>query len=370
MSETLQQTILVVDDTPANIDLLRKILQSRYNVCVASNGECALELAHADPRPDLILLDIMMPKMDGYEVCRRLKADEATAAIPVIFVTAKSEVEDEAAGFRLGAVDYITKPLSLPIVLARVSTHLALSQARNTLEERTLELRETARLKEDVENITRHDLKTPLTCIIGMPSLIASSGNLTPDQQEFLAIIEESGYRMLQMVNSSLDLYKMEKKSYRFTPDAVNACAVTYKVLRELQDLLHAHRCAARVELDAQPAMPDTTLSIWAEELLTYSLLANLVKNAIEASPEESEITIALTTGVQPQIAIHNFGAVPEVLRETFFEKYATAGKKGGTGLGTYSAKLITDTQGGSIAMQTSLDEGTTITVTFLPPPA
>jgi len=369
MSDMPKQTILVVDDTPANRDLLCKILKARYHVCVATDGECALELVHAVPIPDLILLDIMMPGMDGYEVCRRLKADETTAQIPVIFITAKDEVADETAGFRIGAVDYITKPISLPIVLARVNTHLALSQARKTLEGQTIALRETARLKEDVENITRHDLKSPLTCIIGMPSLITSYGNLTPEQEEFLAIIEKSGYRMLQMINSSLDLYKMETQRYHFTPTTVNVCAVTYRVLRELQDLLRAHGCAARVNLNAHPAVPEDDFPIWAEELLTYSLLENLIKNAIEASPEKSEITISFTTATRPQLAIHNCGAVPEVVRETFFNKYATAGKQAGTGLGTYSARLITETQGGSIAMQTSRDEGTTITITFLSQP-
>lgn len=369
MSDLFQNTILVVDDRPANVDLLRKILESRYNVLVTTTGARALELAHGDPRPDLILLDIMLPRMDGYEVCRRLKADETTADIPVIFVTAKSEEANEAEGFRLGAVDYITKPLSLPVVLARVDTHLALSQARHILEQQTAELRETAQLKEDVENITRHDLKTPLTCIIGMPALISSYGNLNPEQQELLTIIEESGYRMLRMINSSLNIYKMEMKSYQFTPTRVNALTVINKVLRELQDLMNTHNCRTRIDFNGQTATPGDTFPIWAEELLTYSLLANLLKNAIEASPEEHEIIISLINDDQPQIAIHNFGVVPEVLRETFFEKYTTSGKKSGTGLGTYSAHLITETQGGSISMQTSAEEGTTITITFLRPP-
>ena len=366
MGETLGGSILVVDDTPANIDLLREILKSRYKVRVATNGERALEIAQGSPRPDLVLLDIMMPGMDGYEVCRRLKADESTAGIPVIFVTAKSDVADEEAGFQIGAVDYITKPVSPPIVLARVHTHLSLSQARKTLEEQNLELRETARLREDVESITRHDLKTPLTCIIGMPSLVAGCGDITPEQQEYLKMIEESGYRMLQMVNSSLDLYKMERKSYQFKPANVNACAITHRVLQELQDLLRTGGCSSCVQINGQPAGPDGQFPVWAEELLTYSLLANLTKNAIEASHDGGEITVSLITGAQPRISIHNPGAVPEAVRETFFEKYSTAGKKGGTGLGTYSARLIAETQGGSIAMHTSLDEGTTVTVTFL----
>ncbi|MEI6520159.1 MAG: response regulator [bacterium] len=367
MTELNQNTILVVDDTPANINLLRKILKNQYKILVAATGKQALEIIHTIPAPDLILLDVMMPGIDGYEVCRQLQADDSTADIPVIFVTAKSEIENEEAGFKLGAVDYITKPISPTIVLARVKTHMALSLARKKLEEQNIELLESARLKEDVENITRHDLKAPLTCLIGMPSLVLSGGNLTSEQEEFLTIIEESSYRMLHMINSSLDLYKMEKKSYLFNPTAVNVYAVAKKVIRELHNLLDAKKCEVLIDIDTQPATSNDNFIVWAEELLTYSLLENLLKNAIEASPEECKITISFTNGEQPHVAIHNFGAVPEALRDKFFEKYTTDGKKGGTGLGTYSAQLMIKTQGGSIAMQTSTDDGTTITITFLP---
>ena len=129
-----RQTILVVDDTPGNIDVLSGILRPAYKVKAALNGERALKIAAADPRPDLILLDIMMPDMDGYEVCQRLKADPVTAKIPVIFVTAKTEVADEQRGFELGAVDYIAKPVSPPLVQARVRTHLALYDQNRELE--------------------------------------------------------------------------------------------------------------------------------------------------------------------------------------------------------------------------------------------
>ncbi|MEO5351654.1 MAG: response regulator [Magnetococcus sp. XQGC-1] len=127
-------TLLVVDDTPENIDVLSGILRAEYKVKAALSGERALRIAAAEPRPDMILLDVMMPQMDGYEVCRRLKENPATAQIPVIFVTAKIAVEDERRGLELGAVDYITKPVSPPIVEIRVRTHLALYDQRRELE--------------------------------------------------------------------------------------------------------------------------------------------------------------------------------------------------------------------------------------------
>ncbi len=127
-------TVLIVDDTPENIDILRAILMHDYQLKVATSGEKALELCRREPQPQLILLDIMMPGMDGYEVCRRLKADEHTRRIPVIFVTAMSEVGDEVRGLELGAVDYLTKPVQPAIVKARVRTHLTLYKQTLLLE--------------------------------------------------------------------------------------------------------------------------------------------------------------------------------------------------------------------------------------------
>jgi len=145
--ELYRQTILVVDDAPENIAVLKGVLMNNYRVKVALNGEKALRIAFSDIPPDLILLDIMMPEMDGYEVCRRLKADPRTKKIPVIFVTAMGETEDETFGFELGAVDYITKPVSSPIVRARVHSQLALYDQKRDLEEtvlqRTAELNDT-----------------------------------------------------------------------------------------------------------------------------------------------------------------------------------------------------------------------------------
>ncbi|WP_051617262.1 PP2C family protein-serine/threonine phosphatase [Desulfonatronovibrio hydrogenovorans] len=129
-----QPTLLVVDDSPLNLNVLGKILEKDYQVLVAKSGSQALEVVQQDPQPDLILLDIMMPGMDGYEVCRILKSEPRTAEIPVIFVTAMATVEDETLGLGLGAVDYIIKPYQAPIIRARVKTHLELLQVKRDLQ--------------------------------------------------------------------------------------------------------------------------------------------------------------------------------------------------------------------------------------------
>ena len=158
-------SILVVDDTPDNLTLMQGLLRDRYKVMAASNGERGLKIAASDHPPDLILLDIMMPGIDGYEVCRRLKADPATRDIPVIFLTAKSEVEDERHGFELGAVDYITKPISPPIVLARVQTQLALKASADFLRDKN------AYLETEVEKRTREVTAIQDVTIMALTSL-------------------------------------------------------------------------------------------------------------------------------------------------------------------------------------------------------
>lgn len=150
MNAATRQTVLVVDDAPQNIKLMAELLRDQYAVQVANGGERALKLATSDNPPDLILLDVMMPEMDGYEVMRRLKASESTRDIPVIFLTAKQEVDDETLGMELGAVDYLTKPISPALTLARIKTHLFVQRAKAMLQDQdaAVEARVAARLRE------------------------------------------------------------------------------------------------------------------------------------------------------------------------------------------------------------------------------
>jgi len=153
-----RQKILIVDDTPANIEILYKILQGDYDIHFAKSGADGLRIANKET-PDLILLDIMMPEMDGYQVCAALKGDPRTAGIPIIFVTAMGSDEDETKGLECGAIDYITKPISPPIVKARVKNHLELKRSRDLLEELTIALGEKNR---ELEVFAREDALTGL----------------------------------------------------------------------------------------------------------------------------------------------------------------------------------------------------------------
>jgi putative two-component system response regulator len=177
MSRTFEsnkkQTVLIVDDTPDNISLLSALLKDLYKIKIATTGMKALQIAATPPYPDLILLDVMMPELDGYETCRRLKSKAETAEIPVIFLTAKSEAQDEEMGLKLGAVDYIGKPISPPIVLARVATQLHLKNARQFLADQNKYLEHL--VEERTEQLGRMQDAT----ILAMASLAETRDNET-----------------------------------------------------------------------------------------------------------------------------------------------------------------------------------------------
>ncbi|MBK1719082.1 response regulator [Thiocystis violacea] len=352
-------TILAVDDIADSIRLITGILKDDYRVKGVKSGALALEIARSDDPPHLILLDIMMPDMDGLEVCRQLKDDPLTRDIPVIFLTAKADAEDVIGGLDLGAVDYVTKPTNPAVLKARIRTHLRLSRQQEELrEQRTLAL-ENARLREDIERMTRHDIKNPLNALLALARGLASSDNLLPEQRESLTAMEDSARYVLDMVNHSLALQRMEMGVYRFVPAEVGLSDLLAKVITETR--------AAFGSLSVEIRQPSAeAVSARGEELLCHAIFSNLIRNAAEAAPADTAIGIDIEPGNgQVVVRIHNEGSVPEGVRDTFFEKYATSGKKNGTGIGTYSARLMAETQGGSISMETSDDRGTRVSVTL-----
>jgi CheY-like chemotaxis protein len=337
MTDNRRASVLVVDDTEINIEFLSAFLGEEYDFAAARSGLEALEHVAAST-PDLILLDIIMPGMDGYEVCRRLKADERTADIPVIFITALDDVAAETMGLALGAIDFITKPFNPAVVMARVANHIA--------------LREASRLKEDVERIMRHDLKSPLTTVIGLPRLLLMDENITNGQRDMLRRIEDAGYTLMAMINLSTTLFRMERGSYALQSEDMDLAAVARKVLAGFEETARMRRIGLELSVDGQG--PDAPLPFKGEELLCHSMLANLVGNALDASPrgEAVRVDIMSEPGRGARIDITNRGDVPQELAGRFFEKYATAGKARGTGLGTYSARLIARAHGGDVGMR------------------
>lgn len=246
--------------------------------------------------------------------------------------------------------------LSPAVVIAR-----RLSRAL-TAEERGRTLEENARLREDVERISRHDLKTPLNSILGVTFLLREDPRLDAEQRELVGVLQRAGFRMLEMVNLSLGLFRMETGTYEFSPQAVDLRELVKRVLVDLHPA--ADGAAVTLHLRGSEAGP---VRVRAEELLCYSIVANLVKNAVEATDRGGQVTLELRDGDPVVLTIHNTREVPPDIAARFFEKYVTRGKVGGTGLGTYSARLMARAQQGDLHMRTSAAEGTTLTLTLRP---
>lgn len=229
----------------------------------------------------------------------------------------------------------------------------------------------TEQLREDIDRIARHDLRSPLTPIIGFSQfMVERSDNLSDDQREMLKDIHQSGMKMLGMLNSSLTLYKIERGTYQLQSDWFDLFDVLREVMRELDEKLKTSKVDCRILFGERSPQPLDELPCFGEVFLCCSLFANLIGNAIEASPPGGQVTITVTgEGGELRVAIHNRGAVPEAIRAHFFDKYTTHGKRGGTGLGTYSALLVARAHGGTIHLETD-EESTTVTVVLPQSPA
>ena len=210
------------------------------------------------------------------------------------------------------------------------------------------------RVKEDVEQMMRHDLKTPLNAIVGLPQMLELDANLTDGQRELLGLIREAGEILLEMIDLSLDLFRMEMGYYDYVPEAVDLLSLLPRLIRIVEPPRERKNVAIRLVVDGGACPPDARVMVRADERLLFSLLSNLLINAIEASGVGETIFIDLQGSHPAILSIRNQGTVPAAIRHDFFQKYKTYGKRGGTGLGTYSAKLMADVMGLKIDMETS----------------
>ncbi len=370
--------ILIVDDDKRILLLLQSFLKPQgYDLVLEQDAGRALVLLRdqdPDDLPDLVLTDVVMPELDGYDFTKAIKGNATTTHIPVLMVSSLHDVQDKVRALDMGVEDFITKPVDPSELKARVRSLLKVKalhdqkiRTMHALEQSYKALRVASQLRDEMEQITRHDLKTPLTTIIGIPRLLMRKDNITDKQKDLLKIIEQAGYRMLRMINMSLELMKIERGSYAIVPSAVNMLAVLEQIGLEMRSIQVFANIPLRIHVQGRSPVATDSFLVLGEELLCYSMLANLVRNAMEATPAAEPVDIFLTPGEHMQtVRITNQGEVPESMRPRFFQKYATAGKEGGTGLGTYAAKLFAQAQGGTISLDTT-SPGFTSVVLRLP---
>lgn len=218
-------------------------------------------------------------------------------------------------------------------------------------------------LRDDVERMVRHDLRSPTIAVQTLFKLFAKADNLTETQREILESVMSSTRRMINIIDMSRALYLMEAGTYAVKPVPIDMLRLVQSAIGDLHPLLRIKKINVAVCLDGAPASSNNVFFIESEELLCYALLSNLLKNAVEASPDGESVTLDFSRLESHVISVHNHGVIPEDIRENFFEKYVTAGKEQGTGLGTYTSHLIVRTLGGKIDFSTSRSEGTVITV-------
>lgn len=367
-SQSVRPTILIVDDTPDNLMLLSSIFKDEYRVRLAPNGEKALAICQSESPPDLVLLDVMMPGMDGFEVIAKMREHPSSEFIPVIFVTAMVDDMARSKGLEQGAVDYVTKPVDPATLTLRVRNFMRYVTLHKQLQTKYDDMLEMAQLRQDVEHITQHDLRSPLSAVVGLLQLLIKQGSsMSPKQLAQLRMVEKASVDVLNMVTLSSELLKIETGRFKLKAESIDIGALLGRIIDVLKTVYSWKQLVISMhdDMPAGESMPQAL----GDATLCYSMLNNLLKNAFEAAPDGSAVTVSLSSGDALRIVIENFGVVPPAIRESFFEKFVTSGKEKGTGLGTYSARLLARAQNGDISLKVSdADNLTTVTV-MLPKP-
>ncbi|MBC9251419.1 hypothetical protein A9179_14200 [Pseudomonas alcaligenes] len=342
-------TLLVVDDMPDNLRLISGLFMRDYRVRVAANGEAALAICTSDDPPDLLLLDVMMPDMDGFELASRLRSHPQASHIPLVFITAMTDREARQRGLELGAVDFVHKPIDPQLLQRQIGNLLRHVERHCRTQAEYDDLLELARLREEAEQMGRHDLKGPISGILGLTRGLLEGGNLLPGQRNVLSLVEESGQQLLSLVELSAHLHRIESGRFELAPAAVELVPMLGKLVEAARLTYQAK------ELVIELGLPDMSrvgpVQAWGDATLCYSLLNNLLKNACEAAPVGSRVRLLLENDEQLCLRMENQPAVPESFRPFFFDKYSSQGKQGGSGFGTYSAKKLTEAQGGSLEL-------------------
>ena len=278
----------MVDDTPLNLSILEEFLEKDYSLSIAQSGTQGLEITEKF-NPDLILMDVNMPDMDGFETCRRLKSNSATQNIPVIFVTARSEPDDIIKGFQEGGVDYITKPFNYSEVLARVQIHIQLQQLIKQLERRNAELSELNQDKNKFLGIASHDMRNSLSAIKGYSHILLSEIDSLPEETKtrFLEFIFRSSENMLKLVHGFLDVSVIESGMLKLDlqPVSLKSLADHHIVINEFFSEKKNIKISTQLE-DIPECLVDSNKM--------GQVIDNLVLNAIKFTPPGKEITISL----------------------------------------------------------------------------
>ena len=365
-----QPLILLVDDIVENLKVLGNIFKNEgFQIAIASNGEAAISIARSK-LPDLILLDVQMPGMDGFEVCKTLKSDVLTKDIPILFLTAKTESEDIIKGFELGAVDYITKPFNNNELLARVRTHTELQLTKRKLENSNKELKNLVATKDKFFSIIAHDLRSPFIALLGFSEIIKDDFKDLSEASllEYINIIYVTANDTYKLLDNLLQWSRIQLGKMDFAPEAFNL----KKSVDQICHLLNLQ--SSQKDITLINSMPEDTV-IYADNNMLDTIIRNIISNAIKFSTNGSSVVIGINGSKSSPndsvIYIKDKGkGIPYQDQNKLFKldiNYSTTGtnKEKGTGLGLILCKEMIEKHNGKIWFESVPDEGTTFFISL-----
>jgi len=364
-----EPAILIVDDEEENRMLLEALLGSQgYRVVTAADGAQGFAAVKTDP-PDLILLDVMMPGQDGFEVCRQLKADPATWFIPVVLVTALSEREDRIRGIEAGADDFLSKPIHRWELLTRTKSLLRLKSLRDDLQKSYEQLKRLEELRDRLIHLLIHDLKGPLTSLLlGADLLISHEGEPVVEEKhwELLRRMRQQVEYLTDMVQSLLDIARMEEGKLPLQPEGLAVGELVGNAAAELGVPYASKGVSLRTQI------PSGLPPVHGDRDLLKRVLLNLLKNALDHTPVDGQVTV----GVQPEhgelltIWVHDTGVgIPQAFHEKIFDKFGQvelreAHERRGTGPGLTFCRLAVEAHGGRIWVESAEGKGSRFSFT------
>ncbi|MBN1218255.1 MAG: response regulator [Anaerolineae bacterium] len=365
MATKRKRTVLIVDDESLTCDMLKAILMPEgYDTILATSGTEALKVVEQQP-PDIILLDVMMPDIDGLEVCRRLKANKRWQHIPIILVTVLDSTEDLVNGLDAGADDFVNKPVNGVELRARIRSLLRLKEQYDELEA-------TLRMREDLTHMIVHDIRTPLTAILGYTQLLLARESFPDSDAQDVQAIQMQAYRLDSFLNDMLILAKLEAERLILNRSMVDVNQV-------VQQVIGSYNIVARSKnIKLIGDLPTTTQHILLDTNLFQRVLENLISNALKFSPAESTITVlveyprakTMLSSAGPQIRVTISDEGPGITiedRERIFDKFEVAKLQDKEdrqiGLGLAFCKMVVEGHGGYISVRPNKPVGSIFTI-------
>ncbi len=368
LSSPIVPNILIVDDIPANLIVLGDILEGEgYNVRPVLSGLLALQVAEKE-KPDLILLDIMMPDMDGFEVCRRLRENKNLCDVPIIFISALNETKDIVKALTTGGADYITKPFSYEEVIARVNTHLNIYLQRKELQEQSKNLNLLNAAKDKFFSIIAHDLRGPFIGFLGLTKIMAEelpSLTLT-EMQEISESMKKSAVNLFRLLDNLLNWAKMQQGLIPYSPEYLTLLSVITESVQIIDESAKSKIIEITYDIP-------TDLKLFADSNLLQTVIRNIVSNAVKFTPKGGKIIISAKVNDQKnvQISIKDTGiGMSSALIDNLFRLDVKTGRKGTegeptAGLGLLLCKEFVEKNRGVIWAESVVGEGSTFYFTL-----